>query len=432
MKYSVVIPTYNHCDDLLKPCLESIFNYSNIEDVELIISANGCHDNTFEYLKILKEHYHSMGLDANLKIVWHDEPLGYSKACNVGIEVSTCDFIVLLNNDVIFLPQEKNYWLDTLSKQFSINDNCGITCVHKLFSEYANHEFAVFYLVMIHKKVFEKIGLLNTDYGVGFGEDIEFSIETEKAGFEICLVGDIQYDPNIQMYCGSFPVYHKGEGTVHDTSLITNWNEIFLENSLKLAKKYNPKFYDLKINERNDNMNVITLEDNKPLKLHLACGHDYQEGYINVDLYSDGKCDARFDVREIPYEDNTVDEIRAFHIIEHFSFKEVHEVLKEWHRVLKPGGRLWLETPNMLELCKSFVDGVAGMNIEEWRNYLYCHFFAHADPGPGGTHKFLFTENQLRTNLYWAGFNNMKVLPPTSNYVIPGTESLFLNVESFK
>lgn len=30
-KYSIVIPTYNHCDDLLRPCVESIYKYTDME-----------------------------------------------------------------------------------------------------------------------------------------------------------------------------------------------------------------------------------------------------------------------------------------------------------------------------------------------------------------------------------------------------------------
>ena len=40
MKYSVVIGTYNHCDDLLKRCVEALIKYTNLEDIELIIVAN--------------------------------------------------------------------------------------------------------------------------------------------------------------------------------------------------------------------------------------------------------------------------------------------------------------------------------------------------------------------------------------------------------
>jgi glycosyltransferase involved in cell wall biosynthesis len=69
----------------------------------------------------------------------------------------------------------------------------------------------------------------------------------------------------------------------------------------------------------------------KGLNLNLACGGDYQPEYINVDLYptDPSKIDAQFDVKDIPYEDNTIDTIRAMHIIEHFSFKEGQKVLQE-------------------------------------------------------------------------------------------------------
>jgi len=143
------------------------------------------------------------------------------------------------------------------------------------------------------------------------------------------------------------------------------------------------------------------------------------------------KCDVRFDVQKLPYPDNSVDEIKAFHIIEHFNFFEIKDVLEEWYRVLKPGGRLYLETPDFLETCRSFVEGTTAMPIEEWRVTLYGHFFAHPWV-PGQTHKFLFTENQLRTNLSWAGFKQVNRLPPASKYVMDYTVHLFLTVEAFK
>jgi glycosyltransferase involved in cell wall biosynthesis len=164
------------------------------------------------------------------------------------------------------------------------------------------------------------------------------------------------------------------------------------------------------------------------LKLHLACGHDYKHDYINVDLYpaDNAVVDAKFDVSKLPYEDNSVDEIRAFHIIEHFDFFEGQRVLEEWYRVLKPGGRIWLETPDFLASCDAFVKG-----DNEFRNLLYGHFFAWPWL-PGQTHKFLFTEDQLSAQLSWAKFTNIKRLPPSSGYVRPDTYNLFLNMEAFK
>lgn len=252
MKYSIIIPTYNHCDDLLIPCVESIFKYSNITDIELIISANGCKDNTKEYLDSLKDRFNSLGLGEHIKVAWSDDALGYSRACNAGIEVATTDYIVLLNNDTVLLEQTRNRWLELLVKQFEISDNCGISCLIKSESAPAGHDFAIFFCVMIHRKVFDKIGLLSLDYGAGGGEDTEFSIECERAGFEVRECVDKAWAPGVGMYSGDFPIYHVGEGTVHDKNLVPEWDSIFLKNSLTLAKKYNMQWYKWRISNNSE------------------------------------------------------------------------------------------------------------------------------------------------------------------------------------
>lgn len=234
-KYSVVIPTYNHCEKYLKPCIDSIIKHSDMNDVEIVVSANGCTDNTSAYLTYLKTAI------PHLQIVWNDEALGYAKATNEGIKAANSEKIILLNNDTVLLEQSKNQWLDLLNAPFDVNSRCGISCIIKGHSEPANHYFAIFFCVMIHRKVFDNIGLLNEEYGVGGGEDTEFCIEAERAGFEICEVLDKHWGGN--QYTGNFPIYHKGEGTMHDTSLVQGWDNIFLINSLKLAKKYNIDWY---------------------------------------------------------------------------------------------------------------------------------------------------------------------------------------------
>lgn len=246
MKYSIVIPTYNHCNDLLRPCLESIFKYSSIQDIELIISANGCTDNTFEYLGFLKERYRNLGYQNNIKIAWSDSALGFSRATNAGIKLATTDLIILLNNDTVLLAQEKNHWLNLLAAPFS-DQKCGISCVVKSFSEPANQNFAIFFCVMIHRRVFDTIGLLNEEYGIGGGEDTEFSILTERAGYSVVEASEKIWDSNNNIFTGVFPIYHAGEKTMHDTSLVSDYNDVFLTNSLILAKKFNPGWYQWRL-----------------------------------------------------------------------------------------------------------------------------------------------------------------------------------------
>lgn len=240
MRFSVVIPTYNHCEDLLKPCIDSILKYTDLKDVELVVVANGCVDNTIPYLNYVASVFKLRGHEKNFVLVESDKPLGYSGACNAGIRACTADKIILLNNDTELLEQGKGYWLDLLDKPFE-DPQCGISCIIKQLSEPAGKHFAVFFCVAIRRAVFDKIGMLNEEYGVGGGEDTEFCIEAEKAGFKITEVFEKMWDGS--RYVGGFPIYHKGEGTMHDTSLVKGWDDIFLKNSLRLAKKYNPDWY---------------------------------------------------------------------------------------------------------------------------------------------------------------------------------------------
>ena len=242
MKYSIVIPTYNHCDDFLKPCIESIFAHTYMRDVELIISANGSVDNTGHYLNELISKFNEIGFADHIKVVWNDKPLGYSKATNEGIKVSTGEKIILLNNDTILLDQPKNYWIDLLAKPFHDHANCGITGPIKQYSPEANALFIVFFCAMISRTLVNTIGLLSDDYGVGAGEDTEYCIEAERAGFATIECAEKQVlSPTC--YTGIYPIYHKGEGTVSDTNLVSNWSSIFYDNGLTLARKYNPAYF---------------------------------------------------------------------------------------------------------------------------------------------------------------------------------------------
>jgi ubiquinone/menaquinone biosynthesis C-methylase UbiE len=65
-------------------------------------------------------------------------------------------------------------------------------------------------------------------------------------------------------------------------------------------------------------------------------------------------CDAS---EKIPLPDNTFSIIYASHILEHIPWYKTEEVLKEWVRILKPGGTLEIWVPDGLKICKAFVDG---------------------------------------------------------------------------
>lgn len=83
------------------------------------------------------------------------------------------------------------------------------------------------------------------------------------------------------------------------------------------------------------------------MRLNVGCGTLHLKGYVNIDIRKECQPDQVADIRKLPYEDNSVDEIIALHVLETFPLWEAQNVLKEWHRVLRPGGAVDIELPSL-------------------------------------------------------------------------------------
>jgi DNA modification methylase len=80
-------------------------------------------------------------------------------------------------------------------------------------------------------------------------------------------------------------------------------------------------------------------------KLNLGCGADIRKGYDNLDFVKNQGVNIVWNLNKFPYpiKDNTYDEIYARFILEHLD--DLSGCLKEWHRILKPKGKLTIEVP---------------------------------------------------------------------------------------
>lgn len=90
------------------------------------------------------------------------------------------------------------------------------------------------------------------------------------------------------------------------------------------------------------------------IKLHLG-GKQAHPDWKILDIEARPEVDFVGDAADLSqFADESVEVIYASHILEHFHYRlrdELQNTLKEWYRVLQPGGQLMVSVPNLQTLC---------------------------------------------------------------------------------
>lgn len=130
-------------------------------------------------------------------------------------------------------------------------------------------------------------------------------------------------------------------------------------------------------------------------KLNLGSGSSPLEGYRNLDI-KDGN-----NIYPLSLGDGVADEVRASHVLEHFPHGEVETVVKDWARVLKPGGRLKIAVPDFDWIIKAYSNGHRG-------DYRLKHYLFGGQVDGDDFHKTFFNEEELKAVLESAGLVDVK------------------------
>ena len=137
------------------------------------------------------------------------------------------------------------------------------------------------------------------------------------------------------------------------------------------------------------------------MKLHIGCGERYLPGFQHLDIRPYPHVDyiSRADDLSI-FANNSVQEIYACHILEHFTRKAITGVLEEWNRVLCSGGVLRVAVPNFEAITQEYL---ANGDLERIMGLLY-----------GGQnyefnfHYQVYDFQRLETLLKGAGFSSVE------------------------
>jgi predicted SAM-dependent methyltransferase len=136
----------------------------------------------------------------------------------------------------------------------------------------------------------------------------------------------------------------------------------------------------------------------KGLVLDIGCGED-KKGDIGIDIRKTNVVDVIADARFLPFRDESFNHVYSSHLIEHFSHREVKDVLVEWVRVLKKGGVLEIRCPDLRARALLFFLNPSWQNV---RNIYGAQDYA------GNYHKCGFSYGLLKDLLESCGIHKVK------------------------
>lgn len=155
------------------------------------------------------------------------------------------------------------------------------------------------------------------------------------------------------------------------------------------------------------------------VKLNLGAGRKRPEGFINVDLSG---ADVNCDIRSLPFPDDHADEIMAIHVAEHAYQHEIVAMIREWLRVLKPGGHMALELPCFDKVVKYIRENdVLDDRMVRWP--LFGQPETHKDGEPA-VHKYCWTRAEFKKMLEYAGC--VDVVEEVPHYHVPQRDMRFV------
>lgn len=199
-----------------------------------------------------------------------------------------------------------------------------------------------------------------------------------------------------------------------------------------------------------------------PNKLHLGCGLNTPEGWLNVDISWNARLakyttirkllgklrlipqeilDIRWDkniyfhdVRKpLPFREGSFIAVYTSHLLEHLYLEEAKSLLKECHRVLKSGGVLRVVVPDLRAFVEEYLHNDVSLNTGETSadilnrrlnfhctmpsqgNFLYRTYTRMMDCH---THKWMYDVNSLKYYLKLSGFVDVDEKKPFTSDIL--------------
>ena len=254
LELSIVLVCWNN-KEYLSPCLESLYQSDLASQFDVIVVDNGSTDGSQE---MLREKY------PDVKIIQNDHNVGLGKASNQGIEATTGEFIMLLNNDTIVNKAALDSMVDLMRTQSEagavgcklLNGDGSFQSGYGGFSTLLE-EFLIAIQVgeriwpgyplqgdsdtiravgwmssaclLVRRKTLDQIGLLDESYFI-YGDETDLQYRMKKAGWKAYYIPDAtiihfggrsmnRWKRRRMVYRGKMLFYKKNYGVVQTAVL---------------------------------------------------------------------------------------------------------------------------------------------------------------------------------------------------------------------
>jgi len=167
-------------------------------------------------------------------------------------------------------------------------------------------------------------------------------------------------------------------------------------------------------------------EKRKSRRLEIGPGPEPIDGFeaLNI-IWTPGTDYVMRATKAMPFRNDSFETIYASHVLEHIPWYQVEGVLREWNRILKPGGQLEIWVPDGYLVAKSLVDaeekGSVNFHNDDWWKFnetknpvvwangrIFSYGDGNGTAGHFNWHIGMFTEKYLKGLLESAGFSKTR------------------------
>ena len=372
---TIAIPTFNNHQQV-RDCLMSLLRHTDYP-FEVLVVNNG------------EDYGMKASLEAvdtgNVEVLQAEKNLGWMGGINLALEHTKTPFFCMMNDDVLFLPGYSHFWRilvdHTNWERYGAAGPCSnfIAGVQSLFQLEVPMECetsALIGMCLVMETQFLK-DLGGLDETLPGGDDLDLSIRIRAAGKQL-LAQKTCYLHHIGQQTGRRVEGEYWDSPTHQertvNALIRKHGVFKWASAYQASWRYVERFNDL-VEENKPEQSWIRnrlepFRGDGKVGLNLGCGNltDYGEGLnlTHVDLaepgdrgpggrkYEGATPDLVADVLNLPQKDESQDYLVAAHLLEHLVDPVV--ALQEWGRVLKPGGKLFLQVPDHEVLATMLLD----------------------------------------------------------------------------